>query len=160
MNVKRQSSLNPASHGKSTSPIPSAIGSRQTESLQTPRLPRSRPSHRRLPPSYGWSISRRFLYRNWSVFGLAVDLGTIQSTTSPVTWSIGLVRDPSISYTTPNGTVQQRRPYYVTQYQSVEDAVSVHFDVSCYLDMLTTLAIKDRRIYKRLCCGARPCRCP
>ncbi|KAM5540216.1 hypothetical protein V8D89_006035 [Ganoderma adspersum] len=60
---------------------------------------------------------------NWSVFGLAVDLGTIQSTATPVTWAVGYVRDPSITYTAPGGVVQQRRPYYVTQYKDVEDAI-------------------------------------
>ncbi|PIL35873.1 hypothetical protein GSI_01533 [Ganoderma sinense ZZ0214-1] len=59
----------------------------------------------------------------FTAFASAVDLGTIQSTASPVSWSIGYVRDPSISYTTPSGTVQQRSPYYVTQYQNAEDAV-------------------------------------
>ena len=143
MNVERQSSLNPASHGKSTSPIPSAIGSRQTESLQTPRLPRSRPSHRRLLLSDGRSISRGFPCRNWSVFGLAVDLGTIQSTPSPVTWSVGYVRDPSITYSAPGGAVQQRRPYYVTQYKSVEDAVSVRRSYPANLGPLMRVVVVD-----------------
>ena len=156
MNVEPQSSLNPGSHGKSTWPIPFAIGSRRTESLQTPRLPRSRPSHRMLPPLYGWSISCRVLCRNWSVFGLAVDLGTIQSTATPVTWSVGYVRDPSITYSAPGGVVQQRRPYYVTQYKSVEDAVSVRRRFyPAKLGLLTRLAVVDRRIYYRLCWGTR-----
>ncbi|KAM5540219.1 hypothetical protein V8D89_006038 [Ganoderma adspersum] len=49
----------------------------------------------------------------FSVFAFVVDLSTIQSTASPVTWSIGLVRDPSITYTAPGGAVQRRRPYYM-----------------------------------------------
>ena len=53
----------------------------------------------------------------------------------------GVDLDPSISYTTPNGTVQQRRPYYVTQYHSVEDAVSVCYYISGLLDVLTRLAV-------------------
>nr|VWO99943.1 Hypoxanthine-guanine phosphoribosyltransferase [Ganoderma boninense] len=60
---------------------------------------------------------------NFSVFAFAVDLGTIQSTASPVIWSVGYVRNPSITYTTPGGAVQQRKPYYMTQYNSVEDVI-------------------------------------
>ncbi|KAI1795670.1 hypothetical protein LXA43DRAFT_1058371 [Ganoderma leucocontextum] len=60
---------------------------------------------------------------NFTVFALAVDLGTIKSTASPVTWSIGYVRDPSVTYTTANGAIQQRRPYYVTQYSNIGDAI-------------------------------------
>ncbi|KAM5540215.1 hypothetical protein V8D89_006034 [Ganoderma adspersum] len=60
---------------------------------------------------------------NFTALALAADLGTIQSTASPVTWSVGFVRDPSISYTTPGGTIQKRRPYYARQYQTVEDAI-------------------------------------
>ncbi|KAH9935633.1 uncharacterized protein B0H18DRAFT_1082345 [Fomitopsis serialis] len=63
----------------------------------------------------------RSIAPNYPVFGLAVDLGNIQSTQSPVVWSVGYVRDPSIQYTTGSGTVQNRSPYYVTQYSSVED---------------------------------------
>ncbi|PIL35889.1 hypothetical protein GSI_01549 [Ganoderma sinense ZZ0214-1] len=48
-----------------------------------------------------------------SIFALAVDLGTIQSTASPITWSVGYVRDPAITYTAPDGAVQLRRPYYI-----------------------------------------------
>ncbi|KAI1795667.1 hypothetical protein LXA43DRAFT_731775 [Ganoderma leucocontextum] len=57
------------------------------------------------------------------VFALAVDLGTIKSTASPVTWSVGYVRDPSITYTTATGAIQQRRPYYVTQYSNIGDVI-------------------------------------
>ncbi|PIL35875.1 hypothetical protein GSI_01535 [Ganoderma sinense ZZ0214-1] len=60
---------------------------------------------------------------NFSVFAFAVDVGTIQSTASPVTWSVGYVRNTSITYTTPGGAVQQRKPYYMTQYKSVEDVI-------------------------------------
>ncbi|KAM5540207.1 hypothetical protein V8D89_006026 [Ganoderma adspersum] len=61
----------------------------------------------------------------FTVFALAVDLGTIKSTASPVTWSVGYVRDPSITYTTATGAIQQRRPYYVTQYKSIDDVIDV-----------------------------------
>ncbi|KAI0367422.1 DUF1793-domain-containing protein [Pilatotrama ljubarskyi] len=57
-------------------------------------------------------------------FAIAVDLGQIQITTAPVTWAVGYVRNPSISYTGPDGVVQQLSPYFVTKYQdSIQQAV-------------------------------------
>ena len=49
----------------------------------------------------------------------------IQSTTDPITWSIGVTRDPSIQFTIANGKVETRRPYYVAEFSSVESAVSL-----------------------------------
>nr|VWP00989.1 Uncharacterized protein [Ganoderma boninense] len=57
------------------------------------------------------------------VFALAVDLGTIKATSAPVTWSVGYVRDPLITYTTATGATQQRRPYYATQYSNINDVI-------------------------------------
>ncbi|KAM5534566.1 hypothetical protein V8D89_011770 [Ganoderma adspersum] len=65
------------------------------------------------------SISQHF-----PVFALAVDLGTIKSTNdTPITWSVGYVRDPSIKYTTVTTATEQRRSYYVTQYADIDDAI-------------------------------------
>ncbi|KAM5540214.1 hypothetical protein V8D89_006033 [Ganoderma adspersum] len=83
---------------------------------------------------------------SFSVFAFAVDLGTIQSTASPVTWSIGYVRDPSITYTMPGGAVQQRKPYYVTQYKSVEDAVSIDAFTSDYAGAHSRAVALDQKI--------------
>lgn len=60
------------------------------------------------------------------VFAISVDLGKIQSTTSPVTWAVGYVRDPSIAYTAPDGTMQDLSPYYTTRYPgpNITQAVS------------------------------------
>ncbi|PIL35870.1 hypothetical protein GSI_01530 [Ganoderma sinense ZZ0214-1] len=67
------------------------------------------------------------IYPKLIVFALAVNLGAIQATSSPVTWSVGYVRDPSIAYTTPGGggAVQQRRPYYATAYPDSNNIRSV-----------------------------------
>ncbi|KAJ8483513.1 hypothetical protein ONZ51_g4651 [Trametes cubensis] len=51
----------------------------------------------------------------FTVFAISVDLGT-STTFGPVTWAVGYVRNPSISYTTPRGNVEQLRPYFVTRY--------------------------------------------
>ncbi|KAM5540211.1 hypothetical protein V8D89_006030 [Ganoderma adspersum] len=83
---------------------------------------------------------------NWSVCGFAVDLGTIQSTTSSITWSVGYVRDPSITYTAPGGAVQQRRPYYVTQYPAVEDVVSIDAFTGDYAGAYSRAVALDQKI--------------
>ncbi|KAI0072439.1 hypothetical protein K474DRAFT_1667817 [Panus rudis PR-1116 ss-1] len=57
------------------------------------------------------------------VFGISVSLGNITSTSDPVTWAIGVIRDPSIQYTLPDNVVQQRSPYYVTSYPTISSAV-------------------------------------
>ena len=63
-------------------------------------------------------------HRNATVFSFAVDLGEIESIPSPVTWSVGYVRDPSIQYTTASGEEQPRRPYYTIQYSNISAGVS------------------------------------
>ncbi|KAI0793187.1 hypothetical protein C8Q75DRAFT_749208 [Abortiporus biennis] len=49
------------------------------------------------------------------VFGLSIDLGTITQTASPVVWALGVVRNPSIQYTTPDNQVQNRSPYFASR---------------------------------------------
>ncbi|KAI0335016.1 DUF1793-domain-containing protein [Cubamyces sp. BRFM 1775] len=51
----------------------------------------------------------------FTVYAISVDLGT-STTFEPVTWAVGYVRNPSISYTNPQGKVEQLRPYFVTRY--------------------------------------------
>ncbi|KAI0325215.1 DUF1793-domain-containing protein [Cubamyces sp. BRFM 1775] len=53
---------------------------------------------------------------NPTVFGIAVDLGTSSTTVGPVTWTVGYVRSPSVSYADPRGTVEQLSPYFITRY--------------------------------------------
>ncbi len=52
------------------------------------------------------------------MYGIAVDLGQVQTTPEPVTWAVGYVRSPSIAYTKPDSTVEQLSPYFVTKYGS------------------------------------------
>ncbi|KAF9075449.1 hypothetical protein BDP27DRAFT_1212146 [Rhodocollybia butyracea] len=59
----------------------------------------------------------------WPVFAFCNDLGSILSTTKPVVWAIGLVRDGDVVYSTPSGN-QTRRPYFFTRYQDVPSAIS------------------------------------
>ncbi|KAI0354924.1 hypothetical protein OH77DRAFT_1425524 [Trametes cingulata] len=66
------------------------------------------------------------------IFAIAMDLGdTVKSVSTPVTWAIGYVRKPTISFTT-NGTAQQLSPYFVTRYgASMNLAID---DVTCNFD--------------------------
>ncbi|KAH9942450.1 uncharacterized protein BXZ73DRAFT_41115 [Epithele typhae] len=57
------------------------------------------------------------------VAGLAVDLGSVQSSSSPVAWTVGVVRDPVVQYTTFLGEVQNRRPYFFTQYSDISSGI-------------------------------------
>ncbi|KAL4261602.1 Glutaminase GtaA [Pleurotus pulmonarius] len=60
--------------------------------------------------------------RDWPVFAISANLGTITSTSSPVVWCIGLVRDPSIVAW--NGaSSEDRHPYFKTRYQDVSSAI-------------------------------------
>ncbi|KAI0645914.1 hypothetical protein C8Q79DRAFT_1053364 [Trametes meyenii] len=52
----------------------------------------------------------------YSVYAISVDLGQIQSTSNPVTWAIGYVRDPTISFAASDGSMQELGPYFTTEY--------------------------------------------
>ncbi|KZT10711.1 uncharacterized protein LAESUDRAFT_643898 [Laetiporus sulphureus 93-53] len=69
------------------------------------------------------NLTFRGIDDNFPLFAFSVDLGNITSTQSPIMWSVGYVRDPSIEYTTSTGDTQLRRPYYVTQYSTITDLI-------------------------------------
>ncbi len=91
----------------------------------------------RLPPLLASSISKLLHHcrsddgkhllsrRPFEVFALALDLGNITSTSEPIVWSLGVVRNPVVAYTTGTGQSQTRVPYFLAQYNSIPDAVSV-----------------------------------
>jgi hypothetical protein len=56
----------------------------------------------------------RQTHSDWPVFGIAVNLGTISSTTNPVVWGLGVVRNPVTQYPTDPGV---RRPYFFSDLQ-------------------------------------------
>ncbi|KAH9914014.1 uncharacterized protein B0H18DRAFT_887524 [Fomitopsis serialis] len=80
---------------------------------------------------------------DWPVFPISVDLGSVASLDSPVVWTVGYVRDPSISYTLSGNTVSLR-PYYTTQYPTTEDALE--FFVSDFNDSLTQAKLFDTQV--------------
>ncbi|KAJ3902272.1 putative glutaminase A, partial [Lentinula edodes] len=60
---------------------------------------------------------------NWPVFAFCKDFGTISSTSAPLVWGIGLVRNGNIIYTTTAGN-QTRHPYFLTKYADVATAMA------------------------------------
>ncbi|KAJ8518900.1 hypothetical protein ONZ45_g4053 [Pleurotus djamor] len=60
--------------------------------------------------------------RDWPVFAISVDLGSILSTDSPVVYGIGLVRDPSTQVKFNDGRPDQlRSTYFWTQFKELRD---------------------------------------
>ena len=57
----------------------------------------------------------------------------------PVVWVVGFVRDPSISYTIV-GQTDYLRPYYTTEYHTVEAAVRAMINSTCSL-LLTVYVV-------------------
>ncbi|KAK7461365.1 hypothetical protein VKT23_008542 [Stygiomarasmius scandens] len=70
----------------------------------------------------------RPINQNFIVFGISVDLGTITSTSEPVVWGLGLVRDPITTYPSASGSsLNSYRPYFFSDPQfankQVEDVI-------------------------------------
>ncbi|KAH9942418.1 uncharacterized protein BXZ73DRAFT_40863 [Epithele typhae] len=54
---------------------------------------------------------------------LAVDLGSITSTSEPVSWALGFTRDPVVQVALPSGGTKSRRPYYAMQFSDINAAI-------------------------------------
>ena len=61
---------------------------------------------------------------DWPVFALSHDLGVVSSATDPVIYSVGHARDPAISYIIANDALQDRSIYFLSEFSTVDDAVS------------------------------------
>ncbi len=61
----------------------------------------------------------------WPVFAFAHDLGTVTSTTDPIVFTVGHVRDPVVQYAIVGGATENRSSYFWTKFASFPDAVSV-----------------------------------
>lgn len=57
------------------------------------------------------------------MFALSMDLGQITATSAPVVWSLGVVRDVAVNYTTGSGKSESRVPYFKSQYHDIQSAV-------------------------------------
>lgn len=53
-----------------------------------------------------------------------MDFGSVTSTPAPAVWTLGIVRDPVVQYSN-NGQNELRSSYYISAFDSVEDAVSM-----------------------------------
>ena len=65
--------------------------------------------------------------RDWPVFGIAVDFGSVVNTTVSPVWAIGIVRNPVVQYTGTNGQIQNRSSYYWSAYSTIQEVVSVMY---------------------------------
>lgn len=73
----------------------------------------------------------RAIQDDWPVFAFAKDLGTVTKATTPVVFSVGLVRDPAVEYIIANDGTQARSLYFWSQYSTVAAVVCVFFLTSC-----------------------------
>ncbi|THU85435.1 hypothetical protein K435DRAFT_685578, partial [Dendrothele bispora CBS 962.96] len=61
------------------------------------------------------------------VFGFAVDLGSLKSTTSSLVWALGILRDPVVMYAASRNSIENQRPYFYSDSrfssQKIEDVI-------------------------------------
>ena len=90
------------------------------------RVPSQMSHSHRMYPRFSTYTDITTSCRCYSVFeyAFAADLGLMEATQSPVVWITGLTRDPSISYRTPNGSLESLKPYWAKEFASAVDAVS------------------------------------
>ncbi|KAI0696707.1 hypothetical protein BC835DRAFT_1414100 [Cytidiella melzeri] len=59
------------------------------------------------------------------VYAVAKDLGTVGADfTAPVVWAVGMLRDPAVAYTTPEGLVENRDPVWKSVHDTPQDAMT------------------------------------
>ncbi|KAI0705121.1 hypothetical protein C8T65DRAFT_740959 [Cerioporus squamosus] len=82
--------------------------------------------------------------RPWYVFSFAVDLGNIQSTSLPVTWAVGYVRDPVVQYTTPSSGIEVRHSFWTMRYSNISALVDAF--LADYPDALDRAVAFDNEV--------------
>ncbi|THV01316.1 hypothetical protein K435DRAFT_853870 [Dendrothele bispora CBS 962.96] len=82
------------------------------------------------------------------VFGLAVDLGPLKSTTSSLVWALGIVRDPVVKYAASPNSIENQRPYFYSDSrfssQKIEDVID--FFIQDYESAVQRAESLDARI--------------
>ncbi len=63
-------------------------------------------------------------HQSVSAFAISIDLGDIVETNGSVVWAFGMVRDPAVTYVAEDGSQQQRSPYWRSQFETSQEAVS------------------------------------
>ena len=64
----------------------------------------------------------------FDTLGIAVDVGDVQSQSTPVVFALGVVRDPSIKYININVQEEDRSSYYWSQFSNIHDVVRYRFN--------------------------------
>jgi hypothetical protein len=80
-----------------------------------------------------------------TVYALARNLGSVSNATA--VFSFGFVQDPAVQFVDPTGSLQRRHPYFMTEYSSTAELVSI-MTYSSFVKLTTTHP--DRRICRRL----------
>ncbi|KLO08004.1 DUF1793-domain-containing protein [Schizopora paradoxa] len=70
------------------------------------------------------NISAHAINTPFDVWGISADLGSVTTTSSPLVYAIGLIRDPAIQFTTLSGNAQLRSSYYRMNFTTPHDMVS------------------------------------
>ncbi|KAH8823811.1 hypothetical protein DL96DRAFT_1615536 [Flagelloscypha sp. PMI_526] len=84
---------------------------------------------------------------HWPVLAISVDLGNIVNSTSPVVWSLGLVREPVVQFTTAPGKMEQRSAFYQSKFSSIEAAISTF--IARFPDALKNAVAFDNSLLSR-----------
>ncbi|TDL21956.1 DUF1793-domain-containing protein [Rickenella mellea] len=66
----------------------------------------------------------RAISTNPPVFGMSIALGNITTTSTPVVWLLGLLRDPVVQYTNGDGNNELRSSYFWSQYTTPQGAIN------------------------------------
>ncbi|PCH43484.1 hypothetical protein WOLCODRAFT_103601 [Wolfiporia cocos MD-104 SS10] len=90
------------------------------------------------------NIAFRAISPDFPVFAFAVDLGNIKATNSPVVWSVGYVRNPSINYEISQYTSEYRSLFFWSDYQTIDEAI--YGFLTDYEDALSRAIAIDNRI--------------
>jgi hypothetical protein len=76
----------------------------------------------------------RAIQNSWPVFALAQDFGTVTTSTSPVVFTIGHVRNPAIEYIIANDMIQFRSIYSLSYFPTVDAMVNSLLFI-CFIDI-------------------------
>ena len=63
------------------------------------------------------------LYSIDAGYAFSRDLSSISRTSQPLLWYLGVLRNPTINYTTSDGRNQLRSPFYASRYTSISQVV-------------------------------------
>ncbi|KAL5494568.1 hypothetical protein ACEPAI_29 [Sanghuangporus weigelae] len=80
----------------------------------------------------------------FNTLSFSVDLGSVSSTSEPIAFALGVVRDPVIQYTNRLTQIEGRSAYYWSQFTNIHDAIGDVVNHS--VDALSTAVSLDNQI--------------